>query len=221
MAKIPDPRKKPILSVLVENPRLKSRGASASIRIAFRYWSAEKDRLQHYESYDYPIAKFAFDNFYLKHVVWGHRPELENDDRGCPWIRYEGCHHLEDEKHLRAMARTLSYFNSKLKPMQWREPQPRFSQYVKEAAELFKIEEAVLNDSEPKISLEDALNYIENVLWKMRQRCLILENNLSVEEYVRRWCDRHEYTQLQKLDGWWAVPPNQLVPICIDRFLKL
>src|ERR687885_315763 len=117
---VKDPRKTPILSVIVEHPQSHSYGAIASIKVGFRYWS-ERNCLEYYGDYDYRFTKFALGYFYLKHVVSGDRPQDGDEDQYCPCIQYENLYSLRCEDHVKAMSRTLLYFKSKLKPLQCEE----------------------------------------------------------------------------------------------------
>ena len=116
----------------------------------------------------------------------------------------------------------MTFFKSKLRPMHCKEPRPCFAQYVEEAARLLKIKEAVIDDGSQKLSLAEALEYISDTSWKLRQRCLCLENNLSSIDYAKKWCDRNGYSDLQRPEGYfWAIPPGQFRPICIESSLRV
>jgi hypothetical protein len=120
------------------------------------------------------------------------------------------------------MSKTLLYFKSKLRPLQWQDSRPQFHSYIQEAAKLLKVKGGVIDDSNTKMPLEEAISFIKETAWKLRQRCLILEHNLSPEEYAQQWCDRNGYTHLQTVDGfWWAIPPNSVIPLSIESLLKI
>lgn len=47
-----------------------------------------------------------------------------------------------------------------------------------------------------------------------------MSNNFPSRETAQKWCDRHQYTDLQLVDNhWWAIPPNGVIPVCIQAEL--
>lgn len=205
-----DSRKTPILSVIIGQPRHYSTGVIADIRVGFRYWCDHMKRLEYYSTYDTEVTKFALGNLYLKVLVSGDCPEQEDGGSCRLWIRYEDLCVLDNEEQIKAMAQTLKYFKAKLLPMRWeKDPSPQFHEYVEVAVKLLKIKEAVLEDGCSKMPVTKAIKYIAEMAWKLRQRCQIMDGNLSTEEYAKKWCDRHNYSDLQMRDGFWmATPPN-------------
>jgi len=118
------------------------------------------------------------------------------------------------------MAKTLLHFKAKLKPLGFQTPYPHFSRYVEEAAIILNIKEAVLDDGNIKMPLSNALGYMKDTAWKIRQRCLVLDRNQTSEGYAQKWCDRKGYSKLQSVDGrWWAIPPSGVMPECIESAL--
>jgi len=40
--------------------------------------------------------------------------------------------------------------------------------------------------------------------------------------YVRQWCEKNGYSELQRTDGdWWAIPPGGFLPVPVGLIVRL
>ena len=217
-----NPARQPILFVWASGVSAYSNEAYAKVQMEFRYYKEGCSHLQTYWLIDFNEAGGYYDDLSCHYSLNGairRRNDDEFNGHLYP-LQYQQANDLNERK-LREMLKTLKRINRKLDAISAKEGCVNsLSEYARRLAGVVKAKEIAIGPCQRRYPILEGLPKIDDLIRATRKECLKAAGNDEKEKDVYKWCEHHDYSEPQFLEGEWrAFPPNGVMSVPIDEFV--